>query len=374
MSFYYRHEKHTQNRITEIINQFAGQHLLSVSFGSLPWEQFVHPMEITEEAIGKLVESNEYGIVYNLMQFKLISDSVKNLIREALYHNGNLFRGENDFIQKFLLLKFFATEVDEGLRKMLIDKATTTFCSQNSSRNLSLLTGLGGIVTWISAENVQHLLEACQNKMKQTDERSMLYARDEIVTAYLIFIYRLDEAGKLGDSSLFNTELERYKNNLSNTFAVVLEENPNVINRLAPSAFRDGILIPNPKQRRKYIELTGRWLAKNENLTDDGWALLEIILAGFYDSNVEVASESIRAVAFIVKAGQEWILQYRQRIVDATAFSFERNDIRLLTNLAFLYKELSGQVEDDVSDAVNQKLAVLRDMHYANVRREVSPH
>ncbi|GMA60314.1 hypothetical protein [Alicyclobacillus fastidiosus] len=210
--------------------------------------------------------------------------------------------------------------------------------------------------------------------MKQTDERSMLYARDEIVTAYLIFIYRLDEAGKLGDSSLFNTELERYKNNLSNTFAVVLEENPNVINRLAPSAFRDGILIPNPKQRRKYIELTGRWLAKNENLTDDGWALLEIILAGFYDSNVEVASESIRAVAFIVKAGQEWILQYRQRIVDATAFSFERNDIRLLTNLAFLYKELSGQVEDDVSDAVNQKLAVLRDMHYANVRREVSPH
>ncbi|WP_284285395.1 hypothetical protein [Alicyclobacillus fastidiosus] len=144
MSFYYRHEKHTQNRITEIINQFAGQHLLSVSFGSLPWEQFVHPMEITEEAIGKLVESNEYGIVYNLMQFKLISDSVKNLIREALYHNGNLFRGENDFIQKFLLLKFFATEVDEGLRKMLIDKATTTFCSQNSSRNLSLLTGLGG--------------------------------------------------------------------------------------------------------------------------------------------------------------------------------------------------------------------------------------
>lgn len=87
----------------------------------------------------------------------------------------------------------------------------------------------------------------------------------------------------------------------------------------------------------------------------------------------QVASESIRGIAFVLSGNPSFIpFHFLKRVVEITKRGIKRNEISYLTNLAFLYRELSKQEQLSVSvmDVVDEVISQLSQSSYSNVRRE----
>lgn len=127
--------------------------------------------------------------------------------------------------------------------------------------------------------------------------------------------------------------------------------------------------------RKEYCFLTGHFMGKTWGIDEEDNKILNHLFFSVCDTNVEVSSEAIRGFANIAKRNISAIP--KSMLIDLIYIvkdTLSRKHVGYLTHLAFFLKEISKleKLEAEQTTLVKEAIKKLKNMPYANVRRELS--
>ncbi|RIV22097.1 hypothetical protein D2Q93_09465 [Alicyclobacillaceae bacterium I2511] len=370
---FYTNDDNARNYIIEMLKDSANDMRIATAFSSVPWDLFEKPLDISSELAGQLLINN-FGVMYSMLSNDLLPEQTREAVRQVLYPKDETGNAPSIDVG-FLFLRFFTDSVDEEMARRMVEHQLSALFERDSSRDVDYLMVSQYLVQYLSHGDAERLINVCDRKIQNTERPHPLFLKHQIVTAFLLLLNSLLQADILNDPDVLIRAIRQYNEHLGQqAFQLfgTLRSLPNDLN--VPRILMDGIRSTVLRQRRDYIFLSGQWLKDTVDLDLDHQLLLDMVLAGCLDSNPQISSESIRAVAFIVKSNHSWMASYIVRILNVTEGLTFRHHTGFLTNLAFLYRSLSKctEISETERERIQAVCVKLEGLPYGNVRRELS--
>lgn len=373
---FYRQQAMDQKRIINFLQKVVGDFRLVSAFARLDWEGFEKGClsDGIIEDVARRIDSSYLSLLSTWLDADILTDEQKQIVFRKIYQ-GNAEEDEAKHA-RFLLLQFFKTQLNPESHQEIIDHGIREFSKFLSSRNGQELYLLAQNVEIMTDDQVKTILESIEEKLAASSSISSagrLFINKDIKSVKLYFLHKLWSNGKLADSNYLEalSNLEQFEMNMANLVAQLakVDQFQDVLfEKLLDASFSYQVDVRKTGQL-----LIGFWLKERTELGESETKLLERLLVGLEDSNVKVASESIRGIAFVLSGNPSFIpFHFLKRVVEITKRGIKRNEISYLTNLAFLYRELSKQEQLSVSvmEVVDEVISQLSQSSYSNVRRE----
>lgn len=379
-ALFYRQNEEIEKIIFSSLQMSKDDFRILNAFKKIPWHELQGITKISNQVIEAILSQQDYVLLYRLLAYKCITTEQADLIYRSIYEMDNveakrLQNQDHNIEQKLLLSRFFIKRLSKEQQRILIKEGLGIFTKHQSTSDLWFYERFSPFLPLMDDEEIEQLKQACLKKIDRAEANKEfpLYHSKEMVSEYLKLLFQLIELEKTDHDKVYQ-EWVRLKKMWDSALAsyLVKWQGTTYQNEIT-SILKDGSRILDFNRRKDYIYLIGQWLLTLQEIIDQDLALLEILFAELYDSNANIAGESVRALAYILKAGQPWILSYANRIVSATNSYTDRRNISFLTNLAFLYRELAKQIRDDegLVKQVQEVIDILVKSPYSNVRREL---
>jgi hypothetical protein len=375
---FYRQHSMDQTRIFEILQKAAMDHFRLVdAFSKISWHDFVKgsiPDDVVDGILGR-IDYSSVNLVYEWLDEELLTESQKQLVFDRIYDGNEALsdRGEKEFLRaRFLYLKFFKDRLDYNDVKVIIEYGIKQFRSHLSSSNTNELYQLAQHVGQLEEPQVREIIEEVENKINFAESKSNVLEQ-EIASFSVYFLNELRKAGKLENSKFIEviSKVEHVEMNMATMVAELARDEQ--FTEILTTKLLEASYSYQVNVRKDGCLLIGFWLKERKMLEEIENNLLERLLVALDDSNVEVASEAVRGIAFVLKDNPSFLPdEVLNRIVRVTERGIRRTEINYLTNLAFLYKELSNRVDlsESTEETVKAILTKLSQSSYSNVRRE----
>ncbi|WP_042354225.1 SIR2 family protein [Bacillus rubiinfantis] len=373
---FYRKEAIDQKKILHFLQEVIGDFRLIGAFARLDWEGFAKgslPDGLVEGVASRL-DSSYCSLLANWLEADMLTDDQKQVVFKKIYQRN----AEEDEANhaRFLLLQFFKTQLDTELQLEFIEYGIHEFSQSLSSRNGQELYLLAQVVEIMTDDQVKVVLESIEEKYAASSSipsAGRLFISKELKSVELYFLFKLWSMGKLADTHYLEalSNLEQFEMNMANQVAQLakVDQFTDVLfEKLLNSSYSHQVDIRKTGQL-----LIGYWLKERAALGERETQLLQRLVVGLEDSNVKIASESIRGIAFVLRDNPFLVSEHLLvRVVEVTKRGINRNEIVYLANLAFLYKELSKQEQlpDSAQEVVEEVISRLSQSSYSNVRRE----
>lgn len=372
LCFYFRQQSKDQSYLFETLRQSVSDFRLIEAFSHIYWGDFAK-QSIPDDILKGIADHLDYSSVNLINQWleaELLSEEQKRLVYQKVYKRS--LEGKEIEKARFLYLRFFNHLLEAGIVQEIIEYGINQFSGSLSSANGIELYQLAQDVEQMNSDQLQRVLDAIEHKLSDASARNS-FITQEIQSWHLYFLYKLWKFGKFDDQELLGvlSKVDHLERNLADLVAELAHHDiftEVLINKLIDTSYSY-----QANSRKNSYLLIGFWLKERTELGEKENDLIKRILAGLDDSNVEVASTAVQSVAFILRDHPSLISELLlESIVQLTERGTKRNDISYLTNLAFLYKELSKQelLPESVKDKVMAVVTQLSQSSFSNVRRE----
>lgn len=379
LCIFFRQRLIDQERLFEILHAMRQNARLIRAFSVINWKLFEKQRknisnELMESVIGH-IDYSETNLLYEWLDADLLSDEQKEKIMWETYIKSKECMNDRELQRRrFLLLNFFKENVEGHLKKEIIMNAIEIFRESLSSSNIYELYLLGNHVEEMSEDQIKLLMDESENKISQLSNRNVsVFSQQEIASSYLYFLNKLRIAGRIANDVFLEKFHQFYQLEINtNEILADLAQNEEYFEVVSEKLLNGSYSI-HVNVRKNCCFLIGYWLKERPELTERDQELLERILISLNDTNVKVSSEAVRGFALILKDNHKLLpAEIIENVIKVTERSIQRNEISYLTNLAFLYKELSKleTLSDATQRKITQVLERLSHSSYSNVRRE----
>ncbi|OPG16092.1 SIR2 family protein [Ferroacidibacillus organovorans] len=372
-AFFRKDDTHAST-LSSWIETSANDFRLARALESIPWEHFEFSVQLNDAFINRILQDSGYGLLSRMLDKGLLSEEQREFVYEKVYGDddsdiGAVFNGQ------FYLLRHFGQRLNEERRAAIIASEIMKNANQYTSHDLWLLHELLKLIAWVPNDPtlIETLFRSCERKIARSQKEHSMYAQRDIVTVYLLLLKELVKH-PTGNMNQFFDVFEKYKEHLSSLFhdAIEVFRTPEK-QELMVDVLKKGIRSIEIRSRQSFLYLTGCWLGGSETFSHAEQLLYELVLASVQDTNVDVASESLRSIAVFVEQNQTWTNAHLASIVDRTVELVDRNHIPFLANLALVYSTMSRRVNDtELKSRIANVLEYLSTSPYSNVRRVIT--
>lgn len=371
---FYRQHSIDRKRILEILRKTMGDFRLVGAFLNMDWNDF-EKESISNDILKGIIardDNSTVKLIEEWLDSELLSAGQKQLVFQEIYEQN---RGDKELQRaRFLYLRFFKNLLDANTIQEIVEYGIDQFRGHLSSSNGSELYQLAQHVEQMNDSHVNSIIEGIENKIGAASSSThSTYIQQEIISLHAYFLHKLWKAGKIEELVFLKvfSNVAHLERNMANLVAELAHEemfSEMITDQLLQTSYSFQV-----KVRKSGHLLIGFWLKERMVFEERERHLLDRILVGLDDSNVEVASEAVRGMAFILRDNPSIIpFDVLERMVRVTERGINRSEISYLTNLAFLYKELAKQegLHESLKEVVTVVLTQLSQSSFSNVRRE----
>ncbi|WP_029515599.1 SIR2 family protein [Paenibacillus polymyxa] len=343
------------------------------------WNEFRGSKLISSEFLEIVLSVNDIyccNLIYDWIKEGILEDYQISKVVQHLFIED---RGSIE--EKLLLSPLVKEKVDDTLISEIITSGVDKFGKHQSSNDMFLLFYLAKVADKMKEEQINRLIELTEEKIENAQKGKPLsfftaYSEEEegITGAFLLLLSNLFLDKKIGMNDVVEKVQKYYKwdrhaYQALEVFAVLDGMKEKIEQQLL-----SGIQSFNLNTRTEYSYLIGRFMGRVENIDEGNEKLLKHLFFSVFDTSVEVSSEAIRAFAFIASENSSVISKNMLiDIINIVKDTLSRKHVGYLTNLAFFLKEVSKleKLEDEQAVIVKETINKLKNMPYANVRREL---